>query len=267
MPHTSAPSGLGGAVGVFNPTKDSRPATKLRMGCPGITGVTGVTGVMAGVTAAVSATGVTAAWITAGVGDDDTAACGVIVASTAGAEPIVSWSDNADPIPGPGAPGWITGCTSSVTVTAGWCRTWVTALPTDGAERGDAVGPGAGVEPTLEDAAVEDSGVKPALRRLAEAVGDDGDVVEEVPVVVVVGRLPPLEDTVLGGGVGLCLGDSAPVDEPDEPDAVPDDEVPAVLVDGDGEPPIAVPSAWDMPDPLARAAPNPRVSAPAPSQE
>ena len=55
------------------------------------------------------------------------------------------------------------------------------------------------------------------------------------------------------------------VDAPDERGAL-DDEVPSAPLDVEGEPLASVSSAWAIPDPLASAAPKPRVTAPAPSQ-
>jgi hypothetical protein len=112
-----------------------------------------------------------------------------------------------------------------------------------------------------------------ALGDVAELV----DVVEDDPVAVPLGRLPPLEDSVLVGGVWRRLSDPSEPEEPDSlPDVVPGDEgpevellldvagVPALLLDDDGELPV-VGLACAIPDPLASAAPTPRVTAPAPS--
>ncbi len=83
---------------------------------------------------------------------------------------------------------------------------------------------------------------------LTVTLGDFAGVVEDVPVVA--------------GAVRLGLGDSECADEAVR---VPD-VVPAPLLKAVEELPVAVWSAWAIPDPLASAAPIPRVSAPAPSQ-
>ena len=178
---------MGGAVGLFNPTNDSNPATKLKMG---FSGITGAAGVMAGVT---GATDVTAAWITAGVGDNDTAACGVTTAVNAGADPLpVAVSDTDDRVAGSGDSAPITVCTWAGACTTPWCTPPATGLPANGVELGDEV------EPALNDAGV--------LVWPAGVLGDVTEGAEDVPVVVKVGRLPPLEDTVLGGAGCLYLG-------------------------------------------------------------
>jgi hypothetical protein len=147
---------------------------------------------------------------------------------------------------------------------------------------------GALVGPGVEDSDVEDSGVLPWP---AEPVGDV--FVDSAAAVSL--RVPLLVDWV--GAVPALLGDDelwvvflvrndvvddAVCDPPDfcvegdGPLDVPSEEVlgaglatePVLLLDEEEPPELSgpVPSAWAMPDPLARAAPTPRVTAPAPSQ-
>jgi hypothetical protein len=149
------------------------------------------------------------------------------------------------------------------------------------------VAPADGVE-LVEDSDVEDSGVLP---RPAETVGD---VVVDSAAAVGLG-VPLLVDWLGAIPAALCdderwvvflvrndVVDGAVGDSPDacvegdEPLDVPSDEVlgpwlasePVLLLDEEEPPELSgpVPSAWAMPDPLARAAPTPRVTAPAPSQ-
>jgi hypothetical protein len=89
----------------------------------------------------------------------------------------------------------------------------------------------------------------------------DGEVVE-VPVPAGVPAAPALPEAALDP----ALLDSElvePVLEPLEPPA-PVELVPWVLSD-DVDPPVPE-SAWASPDPLAKAAPSPRVTAPVPNQ-
>ena len=108
---------------------------------------------------------------------------------------------------------------------------------------------------------------------LTVTFGDFAGVVEVVPVVVsavvvvAAGRLPPLADSVRVGRVPLGLGDSECADERVRvPDVEGPDVFSAPLLEADEELPVPDASAWAIPDPLASAAPIPRVSAPAPSQ-
>jgi hypothetical protein len=259
-----------------------------------------------------------AACTTAGVGDDATTASGVMVMVIAGADPVTVESRNTDdPVAGSGDTASRTVCTAVIAATRSWCTTAVTAAPSDGVGSGDGglivdtEESGAGVEPgdvepgdgevpmlTLKDAGVESAGVESAGVESAGVesagvedaglpvtgtVGDIADVAEGVPVVVVV--VPPLEDSVLVGGVWRRLGQPAPAEESDPlldvvpgdkvpavelldevSGLLPDEEVPVLLLDADEEPPVVVVSAWAIPNPLASAAPMPRVTAPAVSQ-
>jgi len=88
----------------------------------------------------------------------------------------------------------------------------------------------------------------------SKPLGHFADGVAKAPTV---GSMEPPGETMLMGGC-LGLGDSDPAG--DDVDTVP------ALLGGDGGPSAAVESAWAIPDPLASAAPMPKVSAPAPSQ-
>lgn len=188
---TSNTSNCNGFVGGTAPfgktsgfTRENKPATKPKNGFTGVAGVTGVTAGVTGVTA-----GITAACMTAGV--DDEVTCGVTAvtaAVTPCSEPVlVDCPDADDPIPGPVDSGWITVCTRASASTTPWCTTWVTTLPSDEVESDDGLEVVDAVTSGVDDFGVISGVVEP---------GVDG-----VPVVVVVlGTLPPLEDSVLDGG-------------------------------------------------------------------
>jgi hypothetical protein len=228
-----------------------------------------------------------------GAANDDTVACGV--GDAAGGVPsAAALADADDPVAGLASPVGAV-CTAAVAFAAARCAP-VAADPSEllvVADRvilGRLVELGAPAEPAA--VGVDDETPLPALDG---AVLDDVAVpwwVAESGVDVVVddaadavavdaGKLPPLADTVLVGD--SCSEDpdgeedEDAVDDPvaavvlaaeadeEAPDPVPDADPAVLLLEEDGEPP-ASPSAWAIPDPLARAAPMPRVTAPAPSQ-
>jgi hypothetical protein len=156
----------------------------------------------------------------------------------------------------------------------------------DGVGSGE-VAPADGVE-LVEDSDVEDSGVLPwPAETVGDVLGDSAAAVGlGVPLLVdSLGAVPAalcdderwvgffVRNDVVDGAVGdspdACIEGEGPLDEPSDEVLGPWLASERVLLLDEEEPPEPsgpVPSAWAMPDPLARAAPTPRVTAPAPSQ-
>jgi hypothetical protein len=140
----------------------------------------------------------------------------------------------------------------------------------------------------VEDSDVEDSGVLPwPAETVGDVLGDSAAAVGlGVPLLVdSLGAVPAalcdderwvgffVRNDVVDGAVGdspdACIEGEGPLDEPSDEVLGPWLASERVLLLDEEEPPEPsgpVPSAWAMPDPLARAAPTPRVTAPAPSQ-
>jgi hypothetical protein len=166
------------------------------------------------------------------------------------------------------------------------------ATVVDGVARAFVRVPGAATASLVAPVVLLDAG--PAeCRPTTEALDETGgcvvvvdDAVPDEVLIVLAGKLPPLEDSVLVGEARVLeLDDELEVlDDPpssmavlfgvpvapvvegefvDElPATAPDDELDVLF---DDEPPELVSSAWAIPEPLASAAPTPRVIAPAPS--
>ena len=213
----------------------------------------------------------TAGGTTAGLGAENAAGCGVSAAVTTCADPVlVESSDDDDP---DAAPAWsMTLCTWVAAAATKW-RESVNGLAADGVGSGDVaevVDVTTSVE--LAESTADGVGVLPGLAVVLGVVADDAAGEGVLGPVVADGLAPPWgaffirndpRDDVLCGPPDSCVEAGGPLDVPVVEVLAPE---PVLLLDE--EPPASgpVPSAWAIPEPLARAAPRPRVIAPAPSQ-
>jgi hypothetical protein len=240
-------------------------------------GRAGATGVAAAGSTATAVCGVTAV-------DGNAARCGVTAAVTVETDPASAETRDTDDRVAESAGA---AATTPLDVLAtgsalAWRPSGNDARSTDGLGSGDAAGSGE-VEPGVEGAGDVVLDSAPAFGLVSPRLGDGPAAVFE-PVVPAECLPAPFDDderwvalvvredvvdAAVGDSSDFCVvGDGALV--------VPADEVcgPALAaelvlpLDGEEvpEPAEPVPSAWATPDPLARAAPTPRVIAPAPSQ-
>jgi hypothetical protein len=259
-----------GATSVF--TAENTSVNRPTMALPGRAGATGV-----------AAAGSTATAVCVTAVDGTTARCGATAAVTVETDPASAETRDTDArINESGSASSMALCALGTASALAWRPSGNDARSTDGLGSGDAAGSG-DVEPGVEGAGdvVLDSAA--AFGLVSPRLGDGPAAVFE-PVVSAECLPAPFDDderwvalVVREDVVDAAVGDSSDFCvEGDGALVVPADEVcgPALAaelvlpLDGEEAPGLSepVPSAWATPDPLARAAPTPRVTAPAPNQ-